>query len=379
MRIAVVHDSYAPIAAGNIGGEDNLVQLEIDLLRARGHEVLPIVRSLDGLQRKSLQLSISATGRGISPLPLAIDFEAEVIHTNNLSLYSGYEWLSKSEIPIVSSFHNYRPFCSISIAWRNGLNCFECRDVGPTAGFKHRCGGLRGALNSTRRTSFQRDYPELKFPARLIFTSERMHNAYAPLLPSSSKVDIIPNPTRDVSNLSYSPLLNERQGFLFSGRLSPEKGILSLVNCWPDNEKLDIAGNGVELEAITSQIKDRRNINLIGTYPPNDFSIYNRYEALIFPSQWLEGSPLVVTEAISSGMPVIATEASSAEEIIQASRAGLIIKGTINQEKLVDVIRQLRMDWTSFHAAGIKAKHNELNPSRWIEQVLNSLNSAKTR
>ena len=33
----ILHDPYKPITLGSLGGEDNLVQLEIDNLRELGH------------------------------------------------------------------------------------------------------------------------------------------------------------------------------------------------------------------------------------------------------------------------------------------------------------------------------------------------------
>jgi hypothetical protein len=39
MKIMVLHDPYKPIQLGSLGGEDNLVQLEIDSLKTLGHEV----------------------------------------------------------------------------------------------------------------------------------------------------------------------------------------------------------------------------------------------------------------------------------------------------------------------------------------------------
>ena len=52
MRVALVHDAYDPVVLGNVGGEDNLVQLELKLLELHGIEVFPLIRSLSGAERK---------------------------------------------------------------------------------------------------------------------------------------------------------------------------------------------------------------------------------------------------------------------------------------------------------------------------------------
>jgi glycosyltransferase involved in cell wall biosynthesis len=41
-----------------------------------------------------------------------------------------------------------------------------------------------------------------------------------------------------------------RQGWIFAGRLSAEKGIISLIQSWPSHEKLDVAGDGPLLNQI---------------------------------------------------------------------------------------------------------------------------------
>lgn len=52
MRILVLHDPYKPIENGSVGGEDNLVQLEIEQLSHKGYEVFD-GRSFDVGTRKN--------------------------------------------------------------------------------------------------------------------------------------------------------------------------------------------------------------------------------------------------------------------------------------------------------------------------------------
>ena len=371
MRVALVHDAYDPVVLGNVGGEDNLVQLELKLLELHGIEVFPLIRSLSGAERKKWQIQIAVTGKGISPLEELDDWKPDVIHTNNLSLISGYDWMKSSPFPVVSSFHNYRPFCSISIAWRDGEICFACRDKGPSQALKNACGGPKGMVNALRTNAFQRGYPELNYPQSLIFTSRRMAQAYKPLLTSAQNFAIINNPTRDISQeIGKISISDKREGFLFAGRLSREKGILNLLENWPKNEKLFIAGKGVELEQVLQEIRTKENIKYIGTYDPNDFSIYQRYEALFFPSSWLEGSPLTVTEAIASGLPVICTSFSSATEIVSDTKSGIIVEGLLSEEGIKAGIQKLRKNWHTFHENGMRARLSNLSPDSWALNLL---------
>jgi hypothetical protein len=62
MRILVLHDQYRPITKGTIGGEDNLVNLEIRLLQETGHDVLDLRNYVSGPGRKLNQIRASSYG-----------------------------------------------------------------------------------------------------------------------------------------------------------------------------------------------------------------------------------------------------------------------------------------------------------------------------
>jgi len=371
MKIAVWHDPYSPIVSGSVGGEDNLVELEIELLRSIGHEVVPVMRSYKGVRRKAIHAMITATGFGPSNVREILSQGVDLIHTNNMSIASGYSWMGDTDIPIVSSFHNYRPLCPISTAWRDGNLCFDCTDKSPYSAMKHRCGSSVGVLGSIRKSVFLRELVEIKRPRKVIFTSTKMANAYLQRV-QDVNYEVLHNPSRlNPSCQEVDNYEEQASGFLFAGRLTDEKGILQLLQHWPKNESLTIAGKG-ELEARVKEICDREtNLNFIGTFSPNDHEYYKRFEALIFPSSWLEGSPLVVTEAISSGIPVIATNTSSAEELIQMSGCGLVINQSFSSEILKKSIEEVRRNRMTYKARGIAAASNLFSPQVWIRKLEN--------
>ena len=370
MKIGLIHDLYSPIEQGSVGGEDNLVDLEARLLLERGHEVKKIIRIFSGSQRKVIHFVVSATGRGLNPMNQKELDDVDIIHTNNLSLVSGYAWLQKSKVPTVSSFHNYRPLCPIAIAWRDGSTCFECHDKSSFMSIAHRCGGKLGILGAARRGIFQTEEPEINHPNHLIFTSQKMADAYR-ARSSISNFDILPNPSR----LKYIPGESntmrevEPRGFLFAGRLTSEKGIIRLIEEWPEDEMLTIAGDGVLRAQVQEMCSTRRNLIYHGPFSPKDPNFYKKFEGLIFPSLWLEGSPLVVIEAISSGVPVIATETSSASELIEQSQCGVLIPHNFSEKDLSRSIHEIRRNHRIYQENGINSGQNEFSPDTWIKRL----------
>ena len=372
MKIGLVHDPYSPISLGSVGGEDNLVELEVSVLEARGHEVKRIMRILDGAKRKFTHGVITASGRGLSPIDNKSIDSLDLIHTNNLSLVSGYSWVEKSRVPVVSSFHNYRPLCPISISWRDGNLCFECRDISPFKAVQHRCGGVVGLLGSVRKGVLQRNEPEIRTPSHLIFTSNKMAAAYQ-VSTKISNFDVLHNPSRlKVTNNSFetsSSKTTPPKGFLFAGRLTPEKGIIELIERWPEQEQLTIAGSGILENKVRKLCDSRDNIKFYGTFSPNDHNFYGQFEALVFPSSWLEGSPLVVIEAISMGVPVIATETSSATELIELSQCGITIPQNYSTEALRRAVTKLRMNANTYRRNGLVAGETLFSPEAWIKNL----------
>lgn len=372
MKIAVWHDPYSPIVNGSVGGEDNLVELEIRLLEDRGHEVIHVMKSFEGMKRKTVHALVTATGYGQSSLREVLNQDVDLIHTNNMSIASGYAWMRKNKFPLVSSFHNYRPLCPISTAWRDGKLCFDCTDKSSLSAMKNGCGGKIGVLGSIRKSIFQPEPLEVTRPTRVIFTSNKMANAYLPRIPEV-RFNVLHNPSRLVlsDTNEKEQRIQQASGFLFAGRLTQEKGVLQLLNHWPDNELLTIAGKG-ELETEVKRVCEARsNLTFMGTFSPNDTHFYRKFEALIFPSAWLEGSPLVVTEAISSGVPVIATNTSSAEELIKMSGCGVIIQQDFTSDTLQGAIDNIRKNKSIYRENGIAAASSHFSPNLWIQKLEN--------
>lgn len=360
----VLHDPYKPITLGSLGGEDNLVQIEIDSLIRLGHEVIDARKFDQGLERKVNQIKAQSFGFHSDVITMIDRYKPEVIHTHNLSQRSGYSWMNFVDIPIVSSLHNYRIFCPSSIAWRSGSVCFECRDKSAFSAIKHKCASYVGLVNASRFLLFQRDNPQIHKPIKFIFPSNLMADSMKSLIPKS-KTEILRSPS--VKSFFKKPL--KRQGWIFAGRLSAEKGIISLIQSWPSHEKLDIAGDGPLMNQIIELIKNLDNINLIGVYPPGENSIFEKYEGMIFASSWMEGSPLVVADCLGSGTPVICTDQSGAREQIEISHGGFVVKGQFTESKLLEAMFDVRANFENYSKNAFECAASTFSIDVWSKKL----------
>jgi glycosyltransferase involved in cell wall biosynthesis len=373
MRILLLHDPYLPVTMGAVGGEDNVAKLEIETISKRGHEVIDGRLMDSGIGKKLNQLRAQTIGSNPDVIEKIRAANPDVIHTHNLNQRSGYSWMSQNDIPVVSSIHNYRLFCPSSIAYRSGHHCLECRDHGAIKAIQNSCDGIRGTLNASRHLVFQRANPQINIPAMFLISSNLMESVLDPIIPKS-KFRLLRNPGTIPTQLAFRTEI--RDGWIFAGRLIEEKGILDLIINWPDNEKLDIAGDGPLRQPIAQLIAERSNIELIGTYPPGENSIFSKYEGLIFSSKWFEGSPLVTMECLATGTPIICTDQSGASEQVAESKGGVVIAGALSRNKLTEAQAEIRANFDLYSRNAVAAISGEFSVESWGRKLEGYLKEA---
>lgn len=139
------------------------------------------------------------------------------------------------------------------------------------------------------------------------------------------------NPAR----ISRSPTIDFcKDSFVigYIGRLSQEKGVDKLINSVflltnnHKNIRLFIIGDGPErssLEAYSKKLGLQEYVVFIG-YIKDIENIYMNLDLLVLPSL-TEGLPNVVLEALSFGVPVVATNVGGLPEIIKSGSNGLLV------------------------------------------------------
>jgi len=126
--------------------------------------------------------------------------------------------------------------------------------------------------------------------------------------------------------------------FLFVGAMTARKGVPVLLEAWqamrPRHAQLWLAGPGMLPESAMAGAK---NVRLLGGLSRIELTeIYARADVFVFPSLF-EGFAKVLGEAASAGLPLIATRASGAEEIIEDGCGGFLI----NEESVDDTARAM--------------------------------------
>ncbi len=118
---------------------------------------------------------------------------------------------------------------------------------------------------------------------------------------------------------------------LFIGRLSPEKGLGTLVNAWENlpDIPLKIAGSGPLIEAMATKLitEDITHVELLGFVNSRKRTeLLAEARFLVVPSNWYEGMPTVVLEAFAAGIPVLASRIGSLAELIEDGKTGRLFE-----------------------------------------------------
>jgi glycosyltransferase involved in cell wall biosynthesis len=117
-------------------------------------------------------------------------------------------------------------------------------------------------------------------------------------------------------------------GVVFAGRLSPEKGVDTLVRAVGlagaelDDRPgvlLDVAGDGPEREALERLAADVApgRVRFHGRLPrPELVGLIGSATLSAVPSRWHENQPLAVLESFALGVPVLATDLGGLPEMV---------------------------------------------------------------
>ncbi|MDZ7333738.1 MAG: glycosyltransferase [candidate division KSB1 bacterium] len=116
--------------------------------------------------------------------------------------------------------------------------------------------------------------------------------------------------------------------FVYLGRLSPEKGVMTLLKAMTriKKSKLMIIGDGAQRPELERFARDHgiSNVQFAGYKNKNEVKELLSHAAFtVVPSEWYENSPLVIYEAFAMGKPVIGATIGGITEFIEPNKDGL--------------------------------------------------------
>jgi glycosyltransferase involved in cell wall biosynthesis len=327
MRVLLAHNHYK-----HRGGEDAVFEDERTLLTDRGVHVASYECSNDEFEDVGPMTAAintlwnSATAQQFEAMLLRE--QPDVIHVHNTFAWMSpavYWVAARHRVPVVQTLHNFRLLCPQATFLRDGQVCEACiTQIFPISGVRHGC-----YHNSRRQTL---GVATMLFVHRSLRTWHNKVSRFIALnefcrakfveggLPEEA-IRIKPN----FVAAPQSSGLNARNGGLFVGRLSPEKGLEVLVAAIARlacNPMLIIGSGPLEL-----LVKSTFGSSYLGPMPPSDvMAAMASANYLVVPSIWYENFPRTIVEAFASGLPVIASRLGALKEIVDDGRTGLLFE-----------------------------------------------------
>lgn len=333
MKVVMVHNFYQ-----QAGGEDQVFRAESDLLLSHGHDLVQFTvdnRSINTMGR--LQLAVGAVWNRDIYHKLRELFRRErpdVVHFHNTSPLvspSGYYAARAEGIGVVQTLHNFRMVCPSGPLFRDGHLCEECLGkFVPWPGIVHACYRKSRAATAVRTAMLTLHKPVgtwSRIVGRYIALSEFSRQKFIAGGLPPEKILVKPN------FLASNPGVGAHLGgyALFVGRLSPEKGVETIVDAWKAIEgllPLKIVGGGPLEAQLRLRAGAASRVDFLGGQTASRVrELMRDAEVLIVPSRCYEGGlPLVVLEAFSVGLPVIASDLGNLSAGIEHQRTGLLFR-----------------------------------------------------
>ncbi|PKV04054.1 glycosyltransferase, group 1 family protein [Bifidobacterium pseudolongum subsp. globosum] len=185
--------------------------------------------------------------------------------------------------------------------------------------------------------------------------------------------------------------------FLFSGRLTPEKGAQELLEAFTKvaattpNVHLIIAGSLFFNTGMHSDFEDllyeyannssvRERITFTGFIPYDEMhKIYAISDICVLPSIWDDPAPLAVIEAMAAGKPIITTYSGGIPEYVKGACAILIERNTALVDSLANAMTKLSQspNLRSTMAKASARIGKGLNPRHYLSQLNEIVNNKR--
>jgi len=313
--ILILHNRYRAA-----GGEERAVDDLAALLRRRGHEVEVLERSSDGLGR--VQAARALLEGGFDPGEVADIVRrrgASVVHAHNIHPLFGWRALAAARdagARTVLHLHNYRLFCAIGVAYRDGATCFRCRRGYTRPGLRLRC---RGSLPEAAvyALALRRQQPPLfDHVDQFIAVSDALASHLRDLGLPSPLTATLPNFLPD-DQFAERSRAGAGEFALGAGRLSEEKGFdTAIAAARASGVPLLIAGSGPD-EPRLRGLAAGADVRFMGRLAPGTLAeLRMRAGVVLAPSRWEEPCPYSVLEAMASGVPVLASDRGGLPELV---------------------------------------------------------------
>ena len=258
------------------------------------------------------------------------DVRPDVVHAHNVYHHltpAIFGAIQKKGVPAVMTVHDLKIGCPSKLMLAPDGVCERCQGGKTWNAVQQRC--LKGSLPlsaiAALETTLHSFLGSYKKNVDLFVLPSRFHmNKLIDWGLPAEKARYVPNAV-DVSELVADFTPGER--FVFVGRLSEEKGLLTFVKAVASaGVKATIVGTGPQEGELRALVESSGADVEFAGYQTGDalFDIVRNAKALVLPSECYENAPVVLLEAYGVGTPVLGSDLGGIPELIQPGITGFL-------------------------------------------------------
>lgn len=372
----MVHDFYQ-----KVGGEDIAALADKKLLEDHGQEVFLYARDNNEIAAYSfpeklvLPLNTIYSRRTRQEVSNIVGrFRPEVAYIQNffpLISPSVYHTLYRLHVPVVQVVHDFRIMCPNGLFYTAGQICERCKKGNYLHAVRHRCyrDSYSASVIAASILAVNRFAGMCEKISAYICLTEFSKRKMIEIGVPEEKIFVKPHCV-DVKDVK--PHFGQGDYVLFLGRLSPEKGVWTLVRAFSQlNEiRLKIVGTGPLESELRKYVQEQnlRNIEIVGFKSGEEkWDLLQNCLFVIVPSEWYETFCLVVMEAYAAGKPVVGSALGSLPFVIEEGKSGLLFRAG-DSDDLQDKVRYLLACPHEIEMMGVHAR--KIVESRYLPEVV---------
>lgn len=361
MRILLVHNFYQLYA-----GEDNAFEETVRALRESGHEVDTVTARNDDIPAGRIARlaagPLVAVSTFFNPVAFARVVASVRRHRPEIAIVqnvfpllspSVYLALRLLGVPVLQRSLNYRPVCANGILFTEGSICERC--VGGTFlhAVRHRCyresrsqtAVFATSLRMWKRLGLWRWGVQTYLPSTdFLFEKLRPHLGAQPH--TTVRVRAPQPPPEPIDDAPRG------RSVLFVGRLVREKGIFTVLDAAArlrdlgDDSEFRIVGVGDHMAQAQEHASSLglTEVRWLGAlYGEEVWQELRSAGVFVVPSEWYDNLPTVVSQAMFSRAPIVASRINGIPEIVRHDDNGLLFTPG-SAEELAAAIRRVLDD-----------------------------------
>ncbi len=231
------------------------------------------------------------------------------------------------EIPTVMTAHDSKLICSSYLRLDEGVPCSACSYGSYWPAMTRRChkqSRLYSFLYAIESFANTRRYDGV---SAFLCPSEFLLESFASKGLPRERLRLV----RNFVEVASEGGEGKGNYVMFAGRLSPEKGIGTLLRAVEGLEvPLIIAGDGPQAGELRQEVEERGLAPRVRFTGHCDVKTTQRLMggagAVVVPSECFENAPMAVLEALAAGTPVIASEVGGIPEMVAPGETGVLFK-----------------------------------------------------